>query len=208
MKYFIATLLCVFALSAKAQLLDSLGGHPPEESADELDPTAPDVEQTLKAYDLQIQTESGQPAFEESRFSDLFEADTCYRLTCTVYARIIKSEQKMYLYINGRLDHTWDVSSGAPGHGTPDFDQHPNGRIYDNYTSKTFPGGNYKGLGNMPYAVFIKGGFAVHGTTEGNFSKLGQRASHGCIRLHPVNGKVFNRLVREHGIKDTWITVE
>lgn len=200
MKYFLVFLLCAFSLSARAQLIDN--------SADELDPFATDIEQTLNAYDLQIQELTGQRAFVENSFAQLFKADTCYRLSCTVYAHIVKAEQKLFLYINGRLDHTWDVSTGAPGHGTPNFDRHPNGRIYDNYSSSKFPGGNYKGLGNMPYAVFIEGGFAIHGTTVGNFAKLGQPASHGCVRTHPDNGRVFNRLVRQYGIKDTWITIE
>jgi hypothetical protein len=51
--------------------------------------------------------------------------------------------------------------------------------------------------GNMPFAVFIKGGFAVHGTTGGsdwgNISKLGTTPlSHGCVRIHPLNAKAFN----------------
>ena len=136
------------------------------------------------------------------------EMNTCFRQECAVWARVVKSEQKLHLYVNGQLVNSWLVSTGAPGHGTPNFDTHPNGRIYDAYSSKKFPGGDYKGLGNMPYAVFISGGFAIHGTTAGNFPKLGKPASHGCIRVHPDNGKIFNRLVREHGIKNTWITVE
>ena len=37
----------------------------------------------------------------------------------------------------------------------------------------------------MPFAVFIKDGFAVLGTADVNWTKLGKKASHGCIRLHP-----------------------
>jgi len=73
--------------------------------------------------------------------------------------------------------------------------------------SSKFPGGDYNGLGNMPYAVFVDGGFAIHGTTRGNWPLLGQVASHGCIRVHPDNGFIFNRLVRQHGVKNTWITI-
>ena len=201
MKYILASLFCVLVLNVNAQTVS-------ENAMDELNPFAPNINETLKAYDQEIQQQTGQPAFKENSISRWLELNTCYRLQCTVYARIIKAEQKLFLYINGRLDATWAVSSGAPGHATPDFDQQPNGRIYDQYSSTKFPGGNYKGLGNMPYAVFIEGGFAIHGTTEGNFKHLGTPASHGCIRLHPENGKVFNQLVRQYGIKDTWITVE
>jgi lipoprotein-anchoring transpeptidase ErfK/SrfK len=80
--------------------------------------------------------------------------------------------------------------------------------MYLKYTSKKFPGGNYMGLGNMPYAVFIKGGYAIHGTTPGNFSLLGRTGSHGCIRLHPENAKTFYDLVQKHTLKNTWVTVQ
>jgi len=59
----------------------------------------------------------------------------------------------------------------------------------------------------MPYAVFIEGGYAIHGTTRGNWSNLGRVASHGCIRLHPDNGQIFNVLVRRNGIRNVWVTV-
>jgi lipoprotein-anchoring transpeptidase ErfK/SrfK len=81
------------------------------------------------------------------------------------------------------------------------------GPLFKKYTSRKFPGGNYQGLGNMPYAVFIKGGYAIHGTTTGNFAKLGTRASHGCIRLHPVNAKIFYELVKLIGINNTWVSI-
>ena len=64
------------------------------------------------------------------------------------------------------------------------------------------------GMGNMPYVVFIRGGYAIHGTTPGNFAKLGTPASHGCIRLHPVNARIFYELVKLTGLADTWITVK
>ena len=63
-------------------------------------------------------------------------------------------------------------------------------------------------MGNIPYAVFVKGGYAIHGTTPGNFSKLGTEASHGCIRLHPDHGRVFYELVRLIGLSNTWVKVQ
>jgi lipoprotein-anchoring transpeptidase ErfK/SrfK len=64
------------------------------------------------------------------------------------------------------------------------------------------------GLGNMPYVVFIRGGYAIHGTTSGNFSLLGKTASHGCIRLHPTNAKLFYDLVQKYSLNETWITIQ
>lgn len=131
----------------------------------------------------------------------------CYRETCPLWLRVSKETQIMDIYINGELDESVEVSTGVQGYKTPDFDKHPNGRIYERYTSNTYPGGDYKGLGNMPYAIFISGGYAIHGTTPGNFRKLGNPDSHGCIRLHPEEARDVNELVRAVGIKNTWITV-
>ncbi|QLH48282.1 MAG: L,D-transpeptidase [Bacteroidota bacterium] len=36
---------------------------------------------------------------------------------------------------------------------------------------------------------------------------MGKKASHGCIRLHPDQAKIFFELVRKVGIENTWITV-
>lgn len=172
---------------------------------DELDPFAPDIDEQLKQLDQNYMEETGKLPY----MFDFYQSSTnhCYRVECSVFAYVSKREQKMHLYLNGELIAEWLVSTGAPGHGTPDFDKNPDGRIYDRYTSKRYPGGDYAGMGNMPYAVFIYNGFAIHGTGEGNWKRLGARASHGCIRLHPDNAFQFNRLVREYGIQDTWITV-
>lgn len=185
---------------------------------EELDPNAPDVEMLLERFDRVYEAETGKPAhieappvpsLQESTRGGLYlyqESPYCYREGCAVWLDIDKATQTARLYVEGQLEGEFLVSTGT-GNKTPNFDQHPNGRIYDRYTSTKFPGGNYKGLGNMPYAVFIRGGFAVHGTPEGNWPKLGTKASHGCIRMHPDNGKIFNQLVRHYGVQDTWITV-
>ena len=133
---------------------------------------------------------------------------TCREKECIVYAEIDKSIQRLYLYIFGELKDSFKVSTGKEKkYETPVMSLHPRGPLLMKYTSRKFPGGNYSGLGNMPYAVFVKGGYAIHGTTPGNFSKLGQRASHGCIRLHPDNAKVFHALVKTVGLGQTWISI-
>lgn len=73
---------------------------------------------------------------------------------------------------------------------------------------RPIPGGDYNGLGNMPYAVFVRGGYAIHGTVESNWPKLGTPASKGCMRLHPDNAFIFNRLIRSVGVADAWVSVE
>ncbi len=125
-----------------------------------------------------------------------------------VWARVSKKDQRLYLYLDGKLVDTFKVSTGDKRHETPNFDMQPMGPIFQKYTSKKYPGGNYNGLGNMPYVVFVRGGYALHGTTRGNIPKLGTKASHGCVRLHPDNAKVFNELVRKAGLENTWVTIE
>jgi lipoprotein-anchoring transpeptidase ErfK/SrfK len=84
----------------------------------------------------------------------------------------------------------------------------PTGPMYVKYSSRKFPGGNYMGLGNMPYAVFIRGGYAIHGTTKGNIKLLGKKVSHGCIRLHPNNAQIFYDMIKEVGLENVWVTTE
>jgi hypothetical protein len=45
----------------------------------------------------------------------------------------------------------------------------------------------------------------VHGT--GDLRNLGRPASHGCVRSHPKNAKVFYDLVQKHGMQMTRVTV-
>jgi hypothetical protein len=58
----------------------------------------------------------------------------------------------------------------------------------------------------MPYSVFFNEGVAVHGT--GDLGNLGRPASHGCVRSHPKNAKVFYDLVQKHGMQMTRVTVQ
>lgn len=173
---------------------------------DELDPRDPNIEQILKDIDEDYENTTGKSShLNVDPLEELLPS--CYRNSCRIWADVDKNAQRLYLYIDGALTYSWKTSTGKSGYITPDFDRHPDGRIYDRYTSSKYPGGDYNGLGNMPYAVFIQGGYAIHGTTQGNWSKLGRPASHGCIRLHPDNGQIFNVLVRRNGIRNVWITV-
>lgn len=197
-----------FAVSAMAQeaSVDGTGSN----FIDELDPFAPDIEQTLQEMDKDYEAQTGTSPFIKGDTLDAmtFGTSSCSRENCAVFAYVVKSQQRMYLYVNGVQQGVYATSSGMAGHGTPNFDTHPDGRIYDRYTSTKYPGGDYNGLGNMPYAVFISGGFAIHGTAQSNWSRLGSPASHGCIRIHPDNAYYFNRLVRQYGVRNTWITVQ
>lgn len=136
------------------------------------------------------------------------DSGTCREKDCLLYAEVNKQNQTLYLYLDGNLIDSFPVSTGIEKYQTPAMSIRPSGPLFTRYTSKKFPGGNYMGMGNMPYVVFIRGGYAIHGTTPGNFAKLGTPASHGCIRLHPVNARIFYELVKLTGLADTWITVK
>jgi len=132
----------------------------------------------------------------------------CQGSDCILFVEIDKAKQLLYLNILGERKDTFKVSTGkGKKYETPAMELNPQGPVLTKYTSRKFPGGNYLGLGNMPYAVFLRNGYAIHGTTPGNFSKLGTPASHGCIRLHPDNAKILNALVRTIGIRQTWVAV-
>jgi lipoprotein-anchoring transpeptidase ErfK/SrfK len=176
-----------------------------ENLLDELDPSSPDIEEKLQEMDEAYLRMTGEYPFLEEGFE---KKGSCYRNACPVWSRTSRDEQLMYVYIDGAVKYVWLTSTGTSRYSTHYMDQNPSGRIYDRYTSTKYPEGDYNGLGNMPYAVFIKGGYAIHGTTRGNWPKLGKPASHGCIRLHPDNGLIFNRLVRSLGVGSVWVTVD
>jgi lipoprotein-anchoring transpeptidase ErfK/SrfK len=173
---------------------------------DNLNPKRPDIEKLLKEIDKDYETTTGKTS--HLKVDPLEEIlPSCFRNSCMIWADVDKTAQRLYLYIDGVMTYTWKTSTGRWGNATPDMDTHPDGRIYDRYTSTKFPEGDYNGLGNMPYAVFIRGGYAIHGTTKGNWKYLGKPASHGCVRVHPDNGQIFNQLVRKNGIANVWVTV-
>lgn len=132
---------------------------------------------------------------------------SCKREKCKVWVKISKKEQRMYVHLDGEVVDTFKVSTGDKQHETPLFDTRVDGRMFKKYSSKKYPGGSYQGLGNMPYVVFIRGGFAMHGTTVGNIKRLGTKASHGCVRLHPNNAKILFELVQNVGPENVWVTI-
>ncbi len=55
----------------------------------------------------------------------------------------------------------------------------------------------------MPWSMFFNGGIAIHGATPDEFKKLGQKASHGCTRIHPDNGHILFDFVKSKGGKSS-----
>lgn len=93
--------------------------------------------------------------------------------------------------------YNWTISSGRQGFRSPNGVYRPT-RLEKNWYSRKYGGA-------MPYSVFFRGGYAIHGTTA--VGALGRPASHGCIRLHPANAAKLFALVKKHGAGQTRIAL-
>jgi lipoprotein-anchoring transpeptidase ErfK/SrfK len=198
-RFALITLTLAFAIPAHANpVVANSEGH------FDLNPFDPQTEQVLQVMDQQAEEITGTPAKTVAdNVADTVMGTLCQHETCPIYVHVNKTLQHLYLYLNGSLTAVWNTSTGMPGYGTPNMDTHPDGRIYNVYSSKTYPG-----FDNMPFAVFIEGGFAIHGAPGDEDAHLGQVASHGCIRVHTANAQQFNQLVRHYGVSQAWITID
>jgi lipoprotein-anchoring transpeptidase ErfK/SrfK len=135
-------------------------------------------------------------AFVVSMFFAVFLAAapaTAGRMTATVSL----SKQVMVVKVDGQTVGVWRVSTGKKGFTTPRGVYSPK-RLAARHFSRKYNNAP------MPYSVFFRGGYAVHGTTH--VAALGRPASHGCVRLANGNAAKFFRLVQKHG-KGTRIIV-
>lgn len=115
-----------------------------------------------------------------------------------VVAKVDISSQTMKVYVNGSHRHTWRVSTGKRGYRTPTGTYSPKYMTRMHYSRK------YNNS-PMPYSIFFRGGYAVHGTSH--VSRLGRPASHGCVRLHTANARRLYNLVKRHGSRAARIKI-
>ena len=115
-----------------------------------------------------------------------------------VVAKIDISQQRMRVYRGNKLIYNWKVSTGKKGHNTPTGHYKPKSMEKMHYSRK------YNNA-PMPYSVFFRGGYAVHGTRS--VSRLGRRASHGCVRLRTSNAKKLYSLIRKVGRHNSSIKI-
>lgn len=198
--------MLTLSLNAFAQGYNEVDYSAPEynQPVDDLDPNDANIESILldNHYDA-----TGEELNPLSLFIE--KIGGCSGTGCAVYVHVSKASQRISVSVNGSPIGLPDsrTSTGLLG-PTPNMSGHfAAGRIHTRYSSNKFPGGDWNGLGNMPYAMFIRGGFAIHGTPAGNWGKLGRPASHGCIRVHPLTAKLINGLVRQYGTQNTWVVV-
>ena len=115
-----------------------------------------------------------------------------------VVAEIKLSGQTMVVSVDGVVLHVWPVSTGRPGWRTPTGTFRPQS-MHVRHFSTLFNGAP------MPYSIFFHGHFAIHGAHE--IKNLARRASHGCVRLHPVNARTLFGLIRGTGSGNARIVV-
>lgn len=110
-----------------------------------------------------------------------------------------KNAQQMTVAVDGVERYHWPVSTGLPSYETP------NGsfrtfRMEEDHYSKEFDDAP------MPHSVFFtKAGHAIHGTDSVN--RLGNPASHGCVRLSRANASTLYALVQTEGVLNTTVTL-
>lgn len=114
----------------------------------------------------------------------------------SVAIKVDKTAQRMTVEVDGRVAHSWAVSTARAGYSTPSGSFRPI-RMHRMWYSQKYD------LSPMPNAIFFSGGYAIHGT--GAVGQLGRPASHGCVRLAPGNAAALYALVQSHGMGATRI---
>src|SRR5690606_11060482 len=115
-----------------------------------------------------------------------------------VLVRISKSSQTMNAYVNGQHAYSWPDPTGRRGDSTP------TGSYGPQWLSRFHRSRKYYNS-PMPYSIFFRGGYAIHGSYE--TARLGRPASHGCIRLHPSHARRLFGLVQSYGKSATRIVI-
>ena len=126
----------------------------------------------------------------------LFQTEAA--LSANLVAQVSLSSQTMTVTQNGIVKHRWSVSMGRKGYGTP------TGSWSAKWASRNHRSRKYNNA-PMPFAIFFKGGYAVHATYE--TKRLGRPASHGCVRLSPNNAATFYQLANRNGLSNTRIVI-
>lgn len=112
---------------------------------------------------------------------------------------IDKDTQTMTVAVDGVTKYRWPVSSGLPAYETPSG-SYKAFRMEEDHYSKEWD------EAPMPHSIFFtKRGHAIHGTDV--VKRLGNPASHGCVRLSRENAATLFALVQEEGVLNTTVTL-
>ncbi len=118
--------------------------------------------------------------------------------SASVVAKVSLSAQRVDVSVDGSHAYSWPVSTARRGYVTP------TGAFRAQRTERMWYSRKYD-MSPMPYSVFFRGGYAIHGT--GYIRSLGRPASHGCVRLAPANAATFYGLVRSRGLGNSQIII-
>lgn len=88
--------------------------------------------------------------------------------------------------------YSWPISTARSGYVTPNGSFRPQSLQRMHYSRKYHNS-------PMPYSIFFRGGFAIHGTYETAY--LGHPVSHGCVRLSPQHAAILFQMVKAEGAR-------
>jgi hypothetical protein len=122
-----------------------------------------------------------------------------YAYAGNVVISINQQIQEMTVTVDGQRQYVWPVSTGIARYATP-------GGNYTPFRMEEFHFSQEWDDAPMPHSIFFtREGHAIHGTEH--VDKLGERASHGCVRLDPANAATLFALVQEVGLPNTSVIV-
>lgn len=117
----------------------------------------------------------------------------------SITIHIDKNKQRMTVIENGIVKFSgWKVSTGRRGFDTR------SGRFTPFEMNKNYFSKKFKAI--LPYGIKFDGGNLIHATP--GLGYLGQKRSHGCVRLSPANAKILFEMVRRAGMKNTTVIVQ
>ena len=110
-----------------------------------------------------------------------------------------KTTQRMIVSVDGQERYSWPVSTGMADYATPAGAFAPS-RLAKQHYSREWDNAP------MPHSIFFTdAGHAIHGSRA--TGRLGTPASHGCVRLAPMNASILFNLVQAEGLSNTRIEV-
>jgi lipoprotein-anchoring transpeptidase ErfK/SrfK len=125
--------------------------------------------------------------------------DTPAPVPTRVLITVDKAAQRMRVTVDGKLRHSWAVSTGRVHYETP------TGTFRPLYLAKVHYSKEWDDA-PMPHSIFFTDrGHAIHASNATR--SLGRRASHGCVRLAPSKAATLFALVRAEGVSATKVLI-
>ena len=172
-----------------------LASHPGTPSVHEVAPGAPPPTAPGSSASIEIPA-SNQPLAPSAHEA---VAGTPIAPPTRVLITVDKAAQQMRVAVDGKLRHSWAVSTGRAQFETPTGTFRPL-RLAKVHYSKEWDDAP------MPYSIFFTDrGHAIHASNATR--SLGRRASHGCIRLAPSKAAALFALVQAEGPSATKVTI-